>query len=377
MIKNMTIIFRTTNCCNLNCKYCYDKENHKRKNIENENFNSKIPLIVSNLKKIWKNKEQNSEIIFHGGEPLIISSGNYEKLIKEIKNEYPNTIISMQTNGTLINEEFIRLFKKYNIHLGISLDGFNNDTNKNRIFSNGKNSFNLVMKNINHLKKNSIKFGVIMTLTSEILGKEEELYDFIAKEDIKCNIRPAFKSNDSDVKYMTDNQYFEFYKKIFNIWVNDDKRRVKLTQIKELYDEFAKVLEPNYSCRSCSSSGKCFENFISLDCNGNLYSCNRTYNNKEFYYGNISKLTCIELEEKIYSKVYTRKNLIENSKCKQCLLYNECHGGCPANGYALNNDMGIDTNFCVAKNKIRNYVKDYMKKNNIEKQYIEMKKNAK
>ena len=377
-MRNITIIFRTTNSCNLDCKYCYDKENHRQKDMENKYFKAKIPSIINNIKYLWKDKKAKCEIIFHGGEPLVINPENYEELISEIKKEYPKAIISIQTNGTLINEKFIKLFKKYNIHLGISLDGYNEITNKNRVFCNGNNSFNIVIKNIEMLKNNNVKFGIIMTLTSEVLGKEKELYEFISKNKLKCNIRPAFKSNDLNVDYMTDEQYFEFFKILFMIWINDQEKKVKITQIRELYDEFAKVLEPTYNNKSCSNSGKCFYDFISLDCEGNLYSCNRTYNNKDFYYGKISELSEEELKKKMAQRICERKILINNSQCKDCELFDECHGGCPANGYILsNNNMGIDKSFCIAKRKIRHFVKKYLQENNLKTQYIEMRKNEK
>lgn len=376
-MKNITIIFRMTSACNLNCTYCYDKANHIMKKEENKKFKLKIPNIVKNIEKLWENKDAKGEIIFHGGEPLIIDEENYEVLIKNIKSIYPKARFSIQTNGTLINEKYISLFKKYNVHVGISLDGYNEITNKYRVYGNQKNSFNDVMKKISLLNKYGVKFGVIMTLNNSVVGNEEKLYKFIGDNKLNCNIRPAFKSDNKEIEYMSNEEYYIFFKKLFNIWINDKKKEVKLTQIKEIYDEFVKVLEPLYNNKSCSTSGNCYRNFISLDSEGELYSCNRTYHNNDFYYGNINKMDKKQLNSKIEERLKKRKQIIENSKCKLCKLFSECHGGCPANGYSLYGDINSsDDNFCNAKLKIREYVTDYIEKNNIKKDYLEMKANV-
>lgn len=372
-MKNKVIIFRMTNACNLNCKYCYDKGNHTTVSQENEEFSLMIHNIIKNINKIWKNKDSSAEIIFHGGEPLIISVQNYKRLLDNIKMLYPKVKFSIQTNATLINQEYINLFKNYNVHIGISLDGFDEYTNKYRTYRNGTNSFNTVLKKIEMLNKNNVKFGIIMTINNNVINNESKLYKFIKDYKLNCNIRPAFKTSETEVDYMNNEEYYTFFKNLFNIWINDKDSGIKLHQIKELQDEFVKVLEPNYCNRSCSSSGNCFNNFISLDRYGNLYSCNRTYNNPEFFYGNLDNISIQEVDKKINSISKIRKTFIKNSKCKGCILYKECYGGCPANSFSIYRTIeSIDDSFCESRIKIRMYIQNYLGENGIKKEYLEM-----
>ena len=234
------------------------------------------------------------------------------------------------------------------------------------------------MKNIKLLKENKVNFGIIMTITKSSLGYEKELYEFISKNNLKCNIRPAFRCDNASLDYMTNENYFEFFKRLFEIWINDKEKRVKLTQIKEIYDEFAKAMQPAFNNKSCSCSENCFTNFISLDCEGNLYSCNRTYNNKDFFYGNILEINIEQLREITSNMGRERIKLLSNSKCKKCELFKECYGGCPANAYLEHkNFKDADDYFCEAKLKIREYVNQYLEKNMIKENYIEMMKNDK
>lgn len=374
-MKNSVVIFRTTNICNLNCKYCYDKNNHSKNKEENEDFYDKITNIVKYLDKIFVDKTKKCRIIFHGGEPLIIKGEIYELLIKKILQVIPNATFSIQTNATLLSQKHISVFKKYNVSVGISLDGYNSELNYCRVYRNGKNTFEDVMEKMKLLKANNLDYGLIMTVSKKIVGHEQELYDFIFKNKIKCNIRPAFPTEiDSDFS-MTNEEYYTFFKNIFEIWIKD-KNKVELKQIRELYEQFLKILEPTSRIGDCATSGKCFGNFISLDRYGEVYSCNRTYNNPRFYYGNLNNITINEIMEKAKKLQEMRNEYIDNSKCKKCEIFEECKGGCPANAFTYHKKIqSSDDNFCEAKIKIKQYLKNRINELGLIEEYEKGKKN--
>lgn len=373
MLKNPTIVFRTTSACNLDCIYCYDKLNHVDYNKEDEKFEQKIDEIVRNIEKVLINKDCKSLIIFHGGEPLLIQPKTYEKLIKKLLKINPNLAFSIQTNGTGITEEFIELFKKYKINVGISLDGCNEKQNCNRIYKNGKNSFDIVMKKINMLNKSKVNFGIVMTVSKECIGHEKELYEFIAENNLHCNIRPAF--GEAEESYvMTDDEYYSFFKNMFELWISDEESRVSLKQIKEIYDEFARNLEPSNIIKGCTAKCNCFEDYISLDIYGNIYSCNRTYKKPEFYYGNINETEYYEIYKKMQQANNQHKEFIENSECKDCEIYEDCKGGCPANAFMRTGKINsAEKYFCNARIKIKRYVKYRMQELGIIEEYNKVK----
>lgn len=367
-MQNPTIIFRTTSACNLNCSYCYDKSNKTNYKNEDSKFRENIDNILRYIDQICINKDRKSKIIFHGGEPLLIKADTYRILLDSILRKNPNIQFSIQTNGTLITKEYIDLFKKYRINVGVSLDGCNKEQNYCRVYKNGKNSFDIVLKNIKLLQENKVKNGVIMTVSKKCLGHEKQLYDFIAENKLNCNIRPAFGS-DSEIM-MSNNEYYSFFTRMFKLWLEDDESKVKLNQISEIYDEFYKAIKGNKRYKLCSETCNCFNNYVSLDVNGNLYSCNRTYNNKDFYYGNLNLVKYSEIQNKMKEYNDRRRNFIDNSKCIKCPIYSECRGGCPANAYLKNRALdSVDDYFCEAKIKIKKYVTDIIKEKDLIKQY--------
>lgn len=355
------IIFRVTNKCNLRCTYCYDGKNHEEYDFRdvNRNFEKNIDKICKAIREIidYGDEDYPVELIFHGGEPLLVSADNYRKLLEKLKGL--NLKFSVQTNGTLISNEFINLFQDYDFNVGISLDGYDEKSNSCRIYKNKKNSFNDCLKNIKTLKEKNMKFGVIMSINKEHLGNELELYRFIALNGINCNIRPVFPSSPEKINISCD-EYTNFFCKLFDIWFHDSNELVKTHQISELYLELRKSYDCNFIEKTCESCESCFLNFISMDIDGDIYPCNRLYGINEYLYGNIYSNSMEEIMKKSNDLAEKRKKSI-NDKCSNCYLKDTCNGGCPANSYSYNRNILEKDFFCKSKLDINRYISNVLR----------------
>ncbi len=353
-----TIVFRTTNECNLRCKYCYDNSNHDSKiskRIATDNFFNNLDYIVKDAIKLYGNINY-GKFIFHGGEPLLVDAKVLNEFCKILSSKLPIEF-SVQTNGTLITKDYIDLFKKYKFKVGISLDGANEEQNGARIYKEGGNSFNTVISKMNLLKQEQIKFGVIMSINKLHINREQELYDFIANNEINTNIRPIFPSLSGDNSLvMSTTEYLTFFKNLFEMWYNDSEKRVKTGQILEFANLVRSVVLDNYTNRCCECSPNCFMNFISLDASGEVYACNRLYNINDFYYGNIRNMSIEELENKINRLLELRNKGIEE-KCGNCKEYRNCYGGCVAEAYSQFGLIGEKSGFCEIRKELNDYAK--------------------
>ena len=182
------------NACNLNCKYCYTYGSYNQKydlisiDVIKKIFNLTINEFYKNLdyinsiyskKDINKVKKYNPrfltlEYAWHGGEPLLAGLDFYKNIINLQKDIFPKNIHfvnKIQTNGTLINEDYSKFFKKNNFAIGVSLDGPKFINDKYRVNKNNFSSFNQVIKGINLLKKNKNKFNVLSTLNNFTINK--------------------------------------------------------------------------------------------------------------------------------------------------------------------------------------------------------------
>lgn len=344
------VIFRPTNSCNLRCTYCYDKNNHKEtvnklREKATEIFLKEENNILKTLSILFQD-EKEPHIIFHGGEPLLIDTKVLDDFCEKIKKQ-TNVTFSIQTNGTLIDDKVIELFKKHNFKVGISLDGCNEYQNASRIFPNGLNSFKTIIQKLKKLQDSNVKFGIIMSITKSHINGEKELYDFIGDNNFSCNIRPVF-SSDPKINVMSSEEYVKFFMNLFDIWFNDENKKVRTHQILELYQALKSELDSNFYERTCNNSNRCFKDFISLDIYGNLYACNRLYGIDKFYYGNFKNDTLIDVNERIDLLLEERNNAI-NKSCSNCDLLDKCYGGCPAESYDMYKDILHPTEYCKIK----------------------------
>lgn len=155
------LALQITQNCNFSCRYCqYATDNGISRIHANENMSEEIAQKAIDYLMAHSTDANQVNIAFCGGEPLL----NFN-LIKEtlqyIRSKYPYKMVTynLTSNASLLKEEYIDIFQKYNFQLMISLDGPKNVQNYNRKFrSNGEGTYSIVMKNVIQLMKNHKKY---------------------------------------------------------------------------------------------------------------------------------------------------------------------------------------------------------------------------
>ena len=143
----MTGLISCTLECNLACKYCFEGNGEKKcpPNIGeiNRRFMDSHDKIIKFIDNLYDyNEQQKTSIIWHGGEPALVDPKLMDTVMKDqFDKEHNNISWGMQTNGTIITDKHIEVFKKYNVGVGISLDGLKEHHDKNRVTQSGKPTF--------------------------------------------------------------------------------------------------------------------------------------------------------------------------------------------------------------------------------------------
>ncbi len=148
------ITLQVTQQCNLRCSYCiysgnYYNRSHSNRRMSEELAKKAINFLIEHSKDV-----KTINIAFYGGEPLL-ELELIKKCISyaEEKAEGKNLTFSITTNGTLVSDEIIEYFQKYDINLLISLDGPKDVHDRNRIFaSNGRGSFEKIFENLERIR---------------------------------------------------------------------------------------------------------------------------------------------------------------------------------------------------------------------------------
>jgi uncharacterized protein len=230
--------------CNLNCTYCYYLEKNKIYK-DTRNFKMSDEVLEAYIKQYIKYSEAPTlTFTWQGGEPTLLGIDFFKKVLAlQNKWGYNRKIEnSFQTNGTMLNDEWCRLFRDHNFLIGISVDGPREIHDHYRLQKNGSGSFDKVMEGIELLKKHNVEFNTLTVVPRvnsdcplEIYGflKDigsqyiqfipivERLKDGAGEDEIKL-IAPVHGEAEVTEWTVIPKDYGTFLIKIFDEWVRKD-----------------------------------------------------------------------------------------------------------------------------------------------------------
>ena len=314
----ITVLVIASNACNLDCTYCY-RDHSTEKTLKYETFEKYIKNIVS-----YFHPETPLNIIFHGGEPLIAGYDFYEKAFILLDSFDREIHKGIQTNLTLLDDKFIKLFKANNCSIGTSLDGDDEINNKTRPFKNSANSsYQIVTEKIALLRQFDMSTGVISVLTDFNMNAKR-YYDFAKNLNVRSvSFSPMFDYGNTDMENPAYEKLIDFLIQLFDLWIADDNPPEF-----DLYKTISHSLLGCIPINKCSFVEDCTRGIMTIDVDGSVYSCNHFLGQKEYSYGNVLTMPFEQIwNSPIRTKLSQRSKEIVK-KCGACKYWDICHGGC-------------------------------------------------
>lgn len=330
---SMTIIAKVTNLCNLDCQYCYDKP--FRDKLGHNGF-----INYDQLDKAIKMAAEYAEevvIIWHGGEPTLPGIEWYRHIYEEIIPKYPyaDFNINMQTNGTMINEDWIEFALEHELEMGSSYNATQEDLRHtkadNKLGSEEHNIFS-VLGNIKKAIKAGVATGVIDVMTKENHERLIDIYEFYKREGVDACFNEIHNSGEAekhDFLFITKEDR-ESYDKVateyFTYWVNDQSEKFFVDRYAS---EHIMILLTG-SSTVCHNGGECLYHWMGLNSNGDIFPCDRPLGNK-YRIGNITEFDSIsEVYDSPKYRYYAEERRLKlDNHCAKCNIQDYCHGNCP------------------------------------------------
>ncbi|MFX0114027.1 MAG: radical SAM protein [Candidatus Hodarchaeota archaeon] len=311
------IVLKVSSQCNLACKYCHATNLPKKELLMSIELFSRVLSEFIPFFKAQRNRPE-LQLIFHGGEPLLAGLAFYREVI-ELESHIDTTDIllinGIQTNGTLITEDWIELFKQGNFRVGISVDGPEALHNKYRMDKCGRPTFNRIAESIEMLQDDNLPFGLLSVVTADTPSYCEKFFHFLIEWDIsRINFLPRIDSTTQKNVHA----YSKFMRDFFDLWLAYDAPFSVLT--------FQDILEQlsGKQGRYCYFTEKC-RKFIFIDTLGRIFPCDRFMDDERYYIGKISS-SSFEMVES--APIGLQKKLPK--ACSGCKVQHICSGGCPA-----------------------------------------------
>ena len=275
--------------------------------------------------------------VFQGGEPLIRGIDFYREFVSLVKKYNTSTAevsFAVQTNGTLLNDEWCEFFRENNFLVGVSLDG-NEEQNKYRVYPDGSASFGDIMGGIELLKKHNVQFNVLSVLTKNLANTFRDSYKFFKSMGLSyLQYIPCLRDFDSDddVYVMNNEDYLNYLNSAFRMYYNARLRGTPFS-IRQ-FDNY--VLLAHGSCpEQCGMKGGCSEQFV-VEGDGSVYPCD-FYCNDEQCLGNINDTSFAQMRKSKKALDFISSSFEKKDECNECKYYYLCcGGGCKRNNASFN-----------------------------------------
>jgi uncharacterized protein len=345
--------------CNLACAYCFFLD--KELLYPDSRFRMSDEVLDAYIRQLTESQRSNQvTIAWQGGEPTLMGLEFYRKAI-ELQEKYarPGMVFenTMQTNGTLLDDEWCEFFKENDFLIGISIDGPRHLHDTYRLDKGGGPTFDRVMRGLRLLQKHGVEYNILVAVNRTNAGYPLEVYRFLRDEARTTWIQliPVVERIDEEghtiyqkgsrvsKRSVRPEQWGRFLIQIFDEWVRHDVGRIYVQTFEAAVRNWLRM----------PSSGMCvFEETcglgLALEHNGDLYACDH-FVEPDYLLGNILETPMIEL---VTSDKQRQFGLDKRDRlpryCRECDVRFACHGECPKNRLLTAPDGEAGLNYLCA-----------------------------
>ena len=309
--------------CNLSCRYCYYLEKGKL-------YPEQAPLseeLLETFIRQYIEAQTMPEVLFtwHGGEPLLQPLSFYRKAL-ELQQRYARgrqIDNCLQTNGTLLTDEWCEFLRENRFLVGISIDGPQTYHDAYRC-----RSFDKVMRGIRLLQKHHVEWNAMATVNHLNADHPVEFYRFF--KEIGCQylqFTPVVERVSLCDTSVNPEQWGRFICGVYDEWVKADVGQIFVQLFDATLANWAG--EPPGICSMSPTCGRA----AVMEANGDVYSCDH-FVFPEYRLGNIRQQSLTEMLYGDRQQQFGRsKRTSLPRQCRECRFLFACHGECPKNRF--------------------------------------------
>ena len=363
--------------CNLQCSYCYYLEKSRLYDASSQLMSDEmLELFI----REYIHSQTTLEVLFtwHGGEPLLRPISFYERAL-ELQRQYANgrrIANCIQTNATLIDDEWCEFFRKNNFLVGVSIDGPQTMHDSLRTSRRGESSYRDVMRGLRLLNRHRVEWNAMATVNAANVEHPLEFYRYF-RDELDCQFlqftpvveRSCLSDGESRLMHaaepsgevlpysVTAEQWGRFLCAIFDEWVRHDVGRMFV----QLFDSTL-ANWVGEAVGVCTMSKYCGHAAV-IEHNGDLYPCDHFVYEK-YKIGNVLETdlrTLMTSEKQVRFGISKRTGLPK--KCMACKWFFACHGECPKHRFnsTESGETGLNA-LCEGYEMFFSHVAPYMER---------------
>jgi uncharacterized protein len=345
------VILQPSSFCNLDCHYCYVPGRTVRSVIKPE-------VLEQILTKVFQSSTvaEGFCLSWHNGEPLSLGRQFYLdafEVIRRVNTSHKSFCNNIQTNATLITQEWADFFLEHNMSIGISIDGPKHLHDTYRKTRSGKGSFDAVMRGVRCLRDNKIPLSALCVVTAELLDHGTELIEFYLSEGFTSlgfiiehptGLNPSSSFSQAR-SWSTEEELEERYQKfigdVFDAWF-PHKDRLAIREFNEMFLAFKLVKLDHAAYHQAMDNQAC--GILTFSINGDVTTfspemiAGTTANPRLFAVANIMDLHSLEEIASLIPQQRLNDAILAGKKrCeRECGYFPLCGGGAPVHKFYEN-----------------------------------------
>jgi uncharacterized protein len=331
--------------CNLDCSYCFFLS--KEDLYPGSEFRMGDDLLTQYLRQLLESHHTPEvTVAWQGGEPTMMGLDFFRRavdLVARLARPGQRVEHTMQTNGTLIGDQWAAFLAEHDFLVGISIDGPRDLHDAYRVDKGGRPTFDRVIRGLEVLKAHGVRWNVLTTVHRANEDHGMDVYRFL-RDDLGAEFvqlipiveRPStggIPTGDQVTdRSVSPDGYGRFLTEVFEEWVRRDVGTVYVQMFDSTLASFANV--PGSLCVHSETCGTA----VALEHNGDLYSCDH-FVEPDHLLGNIGEHHLLELIASPRQRAFGEaKRDSLPAYCRSCDVRFACHGGCPKDRFTSTPD---------------------------------------
>ena len=370
--------------CNLNCEYCFYLE--KQALFDSEGSFRMSDRVLSSFitNYITSQPTPTVDFVWQGGEPTLLGIDFFRRVVELQRPHAGRKTISnaLQTNGTLLTDEWCRFLKEHNFMVGISIDGPREVHDRYRCDRKGKGSFARAMRGLRLLQDHGVEYNVLTSVARETARQPLEVYRFLKNEGVEfiqfapvVERRPDLRSRQHGLRLaglaaldgreqqtevtpwtVVPDEYGDFLIAVFEEWVRRDVGSVFVMNFEWALNTW--IGNPSPVCIHAEQCGRS----LVVEHNGDVYACDHCVY-PEYRLGNVLDEPLPALAEQSRQTGFgVAKQTALPLQCRECEVLAACRGGCPKHRFAQTsgNEPGLHY-LCPGYRKFFRHIRKYLR----------------
>jgi uncharacterized protein len=332
MIPHLSLLVKpVSGACNLCCAYCFYR-NHSAAGDSGELMTQETLECL--VKKALEAAGESCTFAFQGGEPSLAGLPFFRKFIELVRFYKQRDLrinYALQTNGTLMDEEWADFLVENRFLTGLSLDGPRGFHDALRQDPAGRGSFNRVMETASLFNRRRVEYNILCVVNGVNARQGELIYSFFKRNHfhylqfIPC-LDPWAEPPGGRQYSLKPEWYARFLKAVFDEWYRDLKNDRWISI--RYFENLAAVIR-GYPPELCGMAGFCVPYSV-IESDGSVYPCD-FYVSEEWRLGNIRTADFKDLLDGKTARLFAQSSRHACAECENCQWYALCRGGCRRN----------------------------------------------